>query len=376
MKLDKSMFSFIKSYIPSKDKDPKEDFLTQLFAWMLINVDGLIFEYCNFILEKVNGSSIQIIGNENINVRTQVTVENGRIDLVINLDEHGFICEHKVFAPLSEGQIEKYTNNSSSLGSGVFYTVLVTATKLQHTQNADVKLTWGEICEFLETMIYKYDDIGKFIIEQFTSYLKEQGLGYTEPIKLVELLAHFPAKALEKNLNAIFYEIEGIEWEKQCPGLKQLNSTKFNVKYNKYRWGRKGIDFFSQWFPGVFAGVILDTDDHSIHPANIKKGPDFVVVIETDYYPGNNEVIQKRNQILHSPTFVELKKRLELNHGEFEFIPEVKGNPWRVLVLKRPIFDILKGQSSKEEQVGALLNNISKAINLFIQDDLLKKAFS
>ncbi|NLN84340.1 MAG: PD-(D/E)XK nuclease family protein [Firmicutes bacterium] len=374
--MDKSMFSFIKSYIPTKDMDPKEDFLTQLFAWMLINIDGLIFDYCRFLLEKINGSPIQIIGNETISVRTQVTVKNGRIDLVIKLNENGFICEHKIFAPSSEEQIKKYAGVSHSLGSGIFHTVLVTATKLQHIPDADVKLTWGEICELFETKINKYDDIGKFMIEQFTTYLKELGLGYTEPIKLEELLAHFPARTLEKNLDALFSEIQNLEWEKRCPSLKQLNSTNLNVNYKKYRWGRKGIDFFSPWLPGVFAGVILDAADHSIHPKNIEKGPDFVVLIETDYDPDNGEVMQRRNQILQSQAFTELKKRLELNHGEFEFISEPKENPWRVLVLKRPLFDILKGQSSKAEQIDAILNNISRAIDLFTQDDFLKKAFS
>lgn len=370
------MFSFIKSYIPTKNKDPKEDFLTQLLAWMLINIDGLNCEYCRFLLDKASSKSIQISGDEVINTRTQVAVENGRIDLVINVNENGFICEHKVFSSLSDNQIEKYKNNSNSLGSGIFYTVLITATRLQHTQDADIKLTWGDICEFFEANINKFGDLGEFLIKQFTYYLKEQGLGYTEPIKLEDILAYFPAMTLEKNLDAIFYELEGMDWEKQCPSLKELNPTQFNIKYNKYRWGRKGIDFFNQWFPGIFTGIILDTDDHQILPANIEKGPDFVVLVETDYYPNKNEVMEKRNKILKSQEFEELKRRLQLNHGDFEFISEVKDNPWRVLVLKRPLFDIFKGKNTKAEQVQALLENIINAVNLITQDDLLKKSFA
>lgn len=374
--MDKSIFSFIKSYIPTQNKDPKEDFLTQLLAWMLINIDGLSNEYCSFLLNKANNNFFQINGDETINIRTQVAVENGRIDLVINVNENGFICEHKVFSSLSENQISKYQNNSGSLGSGKFYDVLIIANRMQHTQDADIKLTWGDICEFFELNISKFGKLGEFLIKQFVDYLKEQGLGYSEPIKLEEILAYFPAKTLEKNLDAIFYELNnGIDWEKQCQSLKELNSNKFNPKYNKYRWGRKGIDFFTQWFPGVFTGVILDTYDHQIYPTNIENGPDFVVLVETDYYHNKNEVMEKRNKILNSQEFQELKRRLQSNHGDFEYISEVKDNPWRVLVLKKPLFDIFKGRNTKEEQVQGLLENIIKAVNLIIQDDLLKKAF-
>ena len=66
--MDKSIFSFIKSYIPTQNKDPKEDFLTQLLAWMLINIDGLSNEYCSFLLNKANNNFFQINGDETINM--------------------------------------------------------------------------------------------------------------------------------------------------------------------------------------------------------------------------------------------------------------------------------------------------------------------
>lgn len=33
--MNESIFSFIKSYTPSIDRDPKEDYLTQIFSWIL-----------------------------------------------------------------------------------------------------------------------------------------------------------------------------------------------------------------------------------------------------------------------------------------------------------------------------------------------------
>ncbi|MCM8709441.1 PD-(D/E)XK nuclease family protein [Clostridium sp. SYSU_GA19001] len=373
--MDTSMFSFIKSYIPSKNKDPKEDYLTQLLAWMLLNIEGLSYEYCRFLLGKSQNKFFEINGDEIINIRTQVTVENGRIDLVINVNENGFICEHKVFSSLSNNQIEKYKNNSSTLGSGKFYTVLITATRLQHTQDADIKLTWGDICEFLELNTYKFGNLEEFLIKQLVAYLKEQGLGYSEPIKMEDILAYFPAMTLEKNLDALFYELESKDWENECPSLKNINPKDFSKKYNKYRWGRKGIDFFTPWNPGIFAGVLLDTDDHQIKPTDVNKGPDFVVLVETDYYPNKKEVMEKRNRVLNSQEFQQLKKRLQMNHGEFQLMTEVPNNPWRILVLKKPLFDIFKGKNTKEEQVQALFDNIINAVNLIAQDDLLHKAF-
>lgn len=139
--MNKSIFSFIKSYIPTESKDPKEDFLTQILAWLLINVEGFAASYCRFLLSFIKEPFFNCNEYDEFYIETQVAVKNGRIDMIIKQGNNGFICEHKLFSNLSDRQIEKYISNQQALGAGKFHTVLITYSKLQQTQEADIMLT-------------------------------------------------------------------------------------------------------------------------------------------------------------------------------------------------------------------------------------------
>ncbi len=369
--MNSSIFSFIKSYIPSTTKDPKEDYLTQILAWMLDNIDGLSAMYSKFILGKIDKSLFNYYGDENVQVGTQVSVVDGRIDLLIKINENGLIFEHKVFSQLSDNQIEKYKNSSSQLGSGNFHTVLITATTLQHTQDADAMLIWADISEFMKECAYVYDGQDLFVIEQFINYLKEQGLGKADPVGLEELIGYFPAMSLESKLDSLFYEIEKRNWEIDCPKLKNIKPDKFEPKFTSSRWGRKGIDFFTEWYPGIFAGVLMNTGDHGLEPLDIRKGPDLVVFLETEYKKKDDRIMSIRNKILSSDGFANLKSRLQISHGSFDYIPGIPNSPWRILVLRKVLLDVLKGKCTKEEQALALYQTICEGINLLTQDNLL-----
>lgn len=164
------------------------------------------------------------------------------------------------------------------------------------------------------------------------------------------------------------------DWSKDCPNLKSINENNYIAKYNSYRWGRKGIDFFNIWYPNIFAGVILDIFDHSLEPLDSNKGPDVVIFVETYYKKTNLEIMNKRNSILSSEAFIELKNRLQINHGTFDYLPGIDRSPWRVIVLRKSLFDVLKGKYTINEQVEALYETYCEGINLLTQDNLLKKA--
>jgi len=184
--MEKSLFSFLKSYIPTEARDPREDYLTQILAWMLIEVEGLLEAYCDYLISLINEPSFERHGSEKIKVQTQVFLQEGRIDLLIKLDKNGLICEHKISSPLRENQIEKYKNGSCSLNLEKVHTVLITYSKLQHNHDADVLLTWEEVDQFLKRFIKEYQGKDVFVIEQLIKYFKEQGLANSKAIEVIE----------------------------------------------------------------------------------------------------------------------------------------------------------------------------------------------
>ena len=78
---------------------------------------------------------------------------------------------------------------------------------------------------------------------------------------------------------------------------------------------------------------------------------------------------------MKSPELNELRENLKINSQGFQVIDQPK-NKWRVLVLKKPLINILKGKYKREDQEKALKDEIVKGLKLLCQDDLLNTSFS
>ena len=377
--MSESIFTKLKSYTPRVGRDAKEDYLTELFSYMLDNVEGLKEEYVNFLHSKLEGHDSNGVNDkvEEISIETQVSIRNGRIDLLIQTGTEGFICEHKVYSGLSEGQIDKYSDGIEEYDcTKKYYTVLITVSAMQHSQKTDIALVWGDIYEFL--IYFKKNNtlevIDDFLITQLISYLKEQGLGRYEGISYDEIISNCRAIDLREGLQEIFASLSNIGWGEKVPKLNEFKQ-KLEPASNKYRWGRVGIDFFQEWKPGIFAGVLLDIRDHKIEATDKNLGPDFVIIVEASLHKKDSEFLKVRNSILKSPELNELRENLKINSQGFQVIDQPK-NKWRVLVLKKPLINILKGKYKREDQEKALKDEIVKGLKLLCQDDLLNTSFS
>lgn len=365
--MKKSIFSFLTAYVPTDKRESREDYLTQMFAWMLINVDGYVNEYAKFLCDKNPDIKYPDDSEINPSVSTQEVIQGGRIDLLIRMNENiSFICEHKVHSELSHNQIKKYMDNSHLLGSGDYYSVLVTYSTTQHTQSADVSITWSDVCEFTEKVLDNYEHEEAFVLQQFIAYLKENGMGKAEPIGMDALLGYWPAVNLEEKLNVIFTQLECYEWKIECGNIEKFSSGTYNPTLNK-RWGRLGIDFFDSWNPGLFAGVLMNTEDHKLPPVDMKKGPDFVILMESDY-DKNGEKREVYRSVVESERYKGLVQKLSNNSGSFEFLPGIRESRWRVAVLRKPLYDILYGKYTRDEQIQAIKDAIIEGLSLMTQE--------
>ncbi|MCC5890765.1 MAG: hypothetical protein JJU01_09350, partial [Alkalibacterium sp.] len=204
-----------------------------------------------------------------------------------------------------------------------------------------------------------------------SEYLKQQGLGRMNPVDMDNILGYFPGMQLESKLDIMFERLTTLDWRLHCQYLNTFQNDKYLPSFNKKRWGRKGIDFYTSWKPGIFAGVIMDGSDHGLKPADESNGPDFVVILEYDYAKKDPTIMERRNYFLSSTNFRELSDRLNSNSGSFEYLSKLDKSPWRVIVLRQSLKDILTGTNTMQEQIGAMRNSIIEGINLLTQDDLL-----
>lgn len=365
-----SLFGFLKAYTPSPGRDPKEDYLTQLFAWCLMKLPELRKAYCQYLLIKLPEAEIPVPDWDGLSVETQRILKigdtSGRIDLLMRFPQGGgFLCEHKVWSGLSENQIQKYAENSSQLGPGKYYTVLVTASKTQHTQDADIKILWSDVQRILKS--FKGEDLsaaGRFVIPELISYLQEEGMGEMRPIEMEGIKGYWKAAALLDSVRQLFGELAQYNWKEICPKLYEMNPTAFQETPAVYeKWGRIGFELTRNWEPGIFVGVLKDWRDHKLPPLDLTKGPELVLFVDTEW---DREGYGFRKKLRDSPEYQALCQRLSnqaANHG-YHFMPGISQSPWRVLVLRKPLLDFLREENDARRQEECFLLEIKTMLNL------------
>ena len=368
--MNDTIFDFLRSYVPSAGRDPKEDYLTQLFAWLLLNVKGLDLKYCEYLLNNTANSTFTVTNSDTITVDTQRTLPNGkRIDLLITVnDNDGFICEHKIYSMLSPNQLINYSSMAPGIGSGKgqFHTVLITLGTHQWTQPADVRVLWSSIYQdFLQKELVNYadDSVHYFMLDQTISYMQNNSLGTYGEITSEAIAGYWETFGLKNAVNNIIGDLRVQKWDTKCNNLQHCNTQGFTEPiYHKERWGRVGLEMYSNWKPGIFVGILWDHSNHGIKPLNEKNGgPDVVILVdmlESDY-----------SKITNSQTCADYLEKLNQNHGDFDLIEYSKiPGYWRLVVLRKSLSDVLQGKQGQEEQSNALYETFCEGINFLTKD--------
>ena len=362
--MNDTIFDFLRSYVPSDKRDPKEDYLTQLFAWLLINVKGLDLKYCEYLLKKIPNSTFTVTDSDTITVETQRTLDNGkRIDLLIKVNDNGFICEHKIYSMLSPNQIVNYSSMANSLGSGQFHTVLITLGTYQWTQNADVRILWSSIYrDFLQMELKNYakDPVNYFMLSQTLNFMENNSLGTSGEITPGAIAGYWESFGLKNAVNNLVDSLKDRSWKADCPNLHLCNNQGFTEYpiYRKERWGRAGFEMYSNWSPGIFVGILWDPSNHGIKPPKKEYGgPDVVILVdmpESGY-----------SKVIGTAACANYFDKLNQKHGDFDLdnYPDINAN-WRLAVLRKPLSDVLMGKSDGTEQAEALYKTFCEGINI------------
>lgn len=406
-----SLFKFLTGYVPTEKRESKEDFLTQAFAWLLKEVEGFSEAYIRFLkqnekkelpsnFEKIELPSkfenIEIITQKELKGCTREDGKEGRLDLLISVNSNTyFICEHKVDSELSEDQIKKYMDNKAEIDptpTAKFYSVLLTKSVSQHKQPANVSIIWGDIKEFVDNFLQEKsstEDKYRFLLEQFSFYLSERGLEKAKAINKDELEKYDYTKYKEdkymvgliKTLDYFNYRLldeiqDDSELKRICPNIDKLSDAPYEPIFHRSRWGRRGIDLFADlwdprgknkmkkeydmskpawWKPGLFIGFLLDPKDHKLEAEACKCGLDIILTLDG---VGKNYNIKKENQKLNSITNV-----LNIQDSQFDCLTIDKlKNPYRLVVLRRPLIDTLTVDSIFVEDIDKQYELYRKAI--------------
>ena len=161
----------------------EENFLTEAFVYLL-----------NLILEKEAEAGKGILGNicgeicfswfstnEQLSITTQITITNGRPDIVIEIGKDKVVfIEVKHDSIIGEDQLERYYAYLQSSHQKQKQLVLLTRSKssLQETKLGKDKfhhVCWYEISGWLSEVKLK-DQTIKYLVQQFLEFLKEKDM--------------------------------------------------------------------------------------------------------------------------------------------------------------------------------------------------------
>lgn len=400
--LEDSIFAALGKYSPKENQKPEENYLTELFAWLLRNIDGYALEYVRLLNKVLNDQSRQKLqllndqGDEPDEINTQWTLQSGkRPDLKIvvkrrNRKDLCFVCEHKINAGLHPDQMKTYKDDEY-LSEYEHYAVLVTLSKNQWTQkeNTDISLLWSDIYKmtviFNDSGTIEEGSFAKEILQHFLAYMEEKGMGSLSAIDVDGLAFYWSGVHFLPTISGIFGELASLPWDEVVPEIAGCSFSESGYSpESKKRWGRIGIDFFGNdpekwvngekwangfepWRPGLFAGIIYDCKDHRIEPLNPAMGPDFVILLEAPYKKGSANEWYK--SFKDSERYKNICSRIENNRDGFDYIDGdtlYKLSPWRVACLRKPLMEVLKGTSAYEEQVEAIKQTIIAGLRIYV----------
>lgn len=379
--MSESLFSRLFHYRESEKLSPRENYLTEMLAWMIGNLKQFGHDYVNFLMTKCeNKTNFDSSKSYSVCVRTQVNVKyeekdhfkNRFIDMVINTTgDMGFICEHKVDSEVRENQIQEYASCQEQLNGSPnhkFKTVLLTKSTKQHTEKADISITWYDVYEYFSEKFnkgeYNCKPEEKIIIDQFLMYLTEVGMGKRETINANAVEYYCDAMKLETVLKSIFNDIcTDVKWEEKFPRIKDFLTdfdpfvSKETYSRNENEIRRLGIEFTRNWNPGLFAGVQMNNDDDSLQSFD---SPQLVVII--DCMKGKKSKYQDEGWFA---SITKDKQSKDITETKF-YIQTNSDNPWRVLILHKPLTEVLKG-TRYEEQKKDIKDEIVSGINLILK---------
>lgn len=353
--MNKGLLESVRKYRPREGKDPLENFITEAFAWILGNHSEFSEYFLDKILIELSIPDFGMSGN-NCEWLTQTSFDGFFPDMVCISNGRAIVFENKVWAKLHTNQI----NNYKTYAERTFdesRVVLITASKSQHSQSADLALCWSDIHRWMSNWKGMKSD-NSFVLHDFVSLLESEGLGPPAPISHEAILSYYSSVNLKSNLRSLIGRVKHKDWEKNMASDYSLTLEK--------QWGRLGLNLLKSWDPGIFVGVLLDGSDHRTTPISLAKGPDLCVILDFEsrhhsYYPSDSDYLE----------FVDaVSKRVNSLNGVWEFYDHLndravaRANRWHPIHIRMPILDVFSGTQLSDEQDERFYANANEILEI------------
>lgn len=367
--MDSSLLVSLRQYRPREGRDSLENFITEVFAWLLRNGNGI----SEAVLTQLQRGMPEREGfdlprdSEEIEWNTQARLGSRRPDMQAIWPGMVLVFEHKVWSGLGDRQINDYRELAhEKFPDAEVRVVAITASRHQHSREADANLCWSDIYQTLEHYLGEVSEATeRFHIENFLALLAHEGLQPAAPIAH-EAIRNFPtAGKLPQQLEQAFKPLAARDWP--------IDSG-YQPEMKRLRWGRIGIEFLRtdakrKWSPGIFIGCVLDGSDHLINQ-RIEDTVKLQLILDfSNGLHGRYPSMDSYRAL--KATLAEMAQESRwtfYDHGE-----ERQSNTYHPLYLETPLLETLRGSKTMEEQRERIFTAACQALELLQQDGYLRR---
>ena len=175
------LFTNLFKYLPSETVSPIENYLTEIFAYILKN--SKLFRdnfFETFIIEDLTIKNK--VKKEHILTQVYYLADkNSFFDIQILNDDYAIIIENKVDSDFGENQLQKYNEYLTEFPQETKFIITITKSiyENQNFSYADYTITWLDIYSKLLTdeNISKYEKEYAELLTNLRHFLKENGMG-------------------------------------------------------------------------------------------------------------------------------------------------------------------------------------------------------
>ncbi|MFH0938736.1 MAG: hypothetical protein V1899_05590 [Planctomycetota bacterium] len=362
-----NLFEALFKFHPRERLTPKENFLTEAFAYIL-KTDEVVRECW---LSKILGREVKGV---KCHIKTQQTeIDDGsatttRPDMLL----HGELqakqpftvyCEHKWDSDCDLEQLRRYNTVAEKYGKHARL-IFIGATHYQRDKALNILpaercFLWEDVFAVLEGVSGKSD-----ILKELLQFMKTQGLGPSEPITVSQMQAFLIAGGFENSLMSLTNKLNtNFSWE--------VIPKRFHAKrYVHDAYGRVAIRFETpDWKPAMSLGFLYDEKDHRVSFVDRNRGIDLLLRIEVE--PRNSMNAQPALDVLD-------EKRCVLNKAAASVLLKGEygnGNNYSLLIVRDCLADVIKDTQSSSDQLNAIHSKLVAWLEILFKDGKLEAAF-
>lgn len=364
-----NLFESLFDFHPREDHTPRENFLTEAFAYLL-RTDQAV---CNRWLSVLFGKSVE---DATCEITTRQTEKDLDADTSIYPDllidgqfsdgvAFAVYCEHKWDSHCNHAQLRKYSKVCEKKGTHARLVFVGANYKQKREAEACFPdksckcLLWEDVFNALVGLPNK-----SAILTEFLAFMKRHGLSPGQPLTVETMTAFLQASEFIKSLLNFGNKLHtDYSWD--------FIPRRFHASnYVHDAYGRVGIRFETEeWKPALTVGFLYDVTDHKVAFVNRDRGIDLVLRIEA--MPKDTKNIQPALDVIQSKRS-ELKKTAPsvLVKGE-----RGNGNAYSVLIVRDCLADVIGKAKTQADQLVAIHERLGTWLHVLFDDGTLERAF-